>query len=111
MRRLIAILVVVGLMMVVLATGALAASPNAGCPVGPSGTGGSNNEAWVLWDEATLADAAEAAGHDPAEASLEFGQFNKNNDDLLCVMVQVLPNDASGADTWFVTHDNNAREK
>ena len=57
MRRSIAILVVVGLIMVVLATGALAASPYAGCPVGPSGTGGSTIGGWELWDEATPADA------------------------------------------------------
>ena len=111
MRRLIAILVVVGLIMVVLATGALAASPYAGCPVGPSGTGGSTIGGWELWDEVTTADALVAGGLDPAEASLVFEEVDKNNDGLLCVMVQVLPNDASGFDTWFVYHDNNAREK
>ncbi len=111
MRRLIAILVVVGIVMVVLATGALAASPYAGCSVGPSGTGGSTIGGWELWDEATLGDAQVAAGFDLEGYSAEFDKQDNNNDGTLCVMVQVLPNDASGSDTWFVTHDNNAREK
>ena len=42
-------------------------------------------------DEATLADAIEASGFDPAEASLIFAQQDRNDDGTLCVMVQVLP--------------------
>lgn len=111
MGRVYAILVVVALIVVMTATGAIAASPYAGCSVGPSGSGGSTISGWELMDEATLADAIEASGFDPAEASLIFAKEDKNDDGLLCVMVQVLPNDASGSDTWFVPHDNNAREK
>lgn len=111
MRRLTAIVVVVGLVMVVLATGALAKSPYAGCPVGPSGTGGSTIGGWELWDEGTVVAALVAGGMDPAEAPLFFEEADKNNDGSLCVMVQVLPNDASGSDTWHLYLDNNAREK
>ena len=111
MGRLSAILALVVLVVLVMATGALAASPYAGCSVGPSGVGGTTIGGWEFMDEAALADAIEASGFDPAEASLIFAKQEKNDDGTLCVMVQVLPNDASGSDTWFVSHDNNAREK
>jgi hypothetical protein len=111
MERMTAILSLVSLAMLVMATGALAASPYAGCPVGPGAGGGSTIGAWQVMDEPTLADAIEACGFEPAEAALIFAKEDKNNDGRLCVMVQVLPNDASGSDTWFVPHDNNAREK
>lgn len=100
-----------GIALLVMATAAFAASPYAGCSVGPGPAGGSTIEAWQLMNEQTLADAVEASGFDPAEAALIFAKEDKNNDGNLCVMVQVLPNDASGSDTWFVSHDNNAREK
>ncbi len=53
----------------------------------------------------------DAAGFDPAEAELVYAAGDKNGDGQLCVTAQVLPNDAWGSDTWFVWHDNNAREE
>lgn len=111
MGRVSAIFVMMAFLVVIIATGALAASPYAGCSVGPSGSGGSTIGGWQLMDEATLADGLEASGFDPAEASLIFAKEDKNDDGLLCVIVQMLPNAASGSDTWFVSHDNNASEK
>lgn len=40
-----------------------------------------------------------------------FATEDKNRDEVLCDMKQILPNDASGSDTWFVSHDNDARPK
>ncbi|HSL26010.1 MAG TPA: hypothetical protein VLA54_06965 [Acidimicrobiia bacterium] len=110
MRRVSAVLALVSLAMILMATGVSAESPYAGCPVGP-GEGGSTIGSWQLLDEATVADELEAAGFDPAEAALVFAKEDKNADGWLCVMTQLLPNEASGSDTWFVSHDNNAREK
>ena len=109
MRRSTAIIAAASLALVALASTASASSPWDGCPVGPVGAGGSSIAGWEFIDEADLADAVEAAGFDPAEVSLVFAKEDRNEDGTLCVMVQTLPNDASGSDTWFVTKDNNAR--
>lgn len=105
--------VVLGLLFTAaFAPGALAAPPNRACGVGPDGAGNSTIGEWQLWDEATL--AAGLADHFglPAQVAADvFDAEDKNNDGLLCVLVQVLPNDASGSDTWFVSHDNNAKKK
>lgn len=93
------------------AGGAFAASPYSGCSVGPVGAGGSTIGSWELFDESALATALETAGYDPAFTAGEFESNDKNGDGLLCVMTQVLPNDASGNTTFFVSHDNNARPK
>lgn len=83
--------------------------------MGTRDAGGSTIGAWQLLDESALAAAIEAGGYDPAEAPLFAAQVvaanDRNDDGLVCVMTQVLPNDASGANTFFVAHDNNAREK
>ena len=107
MRRLIVIVVSVCLAMTVLVTGALAAPPHRGCPVGPASAGSSTIGAWELMDQATLADAIEASGFDPAEAEVIVAKNDRNSDGLICVMTQLLPNTASGSDTWFIGIDNN----
>ncbi|MDP8904080.1 MAG: hypothetical protein M3N29_01975 [Chloroflexota bacterium] len=100
-----------GLVATLMATGASAASPHTGCPVGPGGAGGSTIAAWQPMNETTLAAAIAGAGFDPTEAAAVFEAGDRNHDGLLCVLVQTLPNDASGSDTWFVSKDNNVREK
>ena len=107
MRRLTAVVVLVGLAMTMLATGALAASPFRGCPVGPGFNGGSTIGPWQLIDQPTLADALEDSGLDPAGAEVLLANSDKNGDGLICVMIQTLPNSASGGDTFFVNRDNN----
>ena len=94
-----------------MTSGAFAASPYRGCSVGPEDAGGSTIGSWELLDEAALAVALEMAGYDPAFAAGEFEANDKNGDALLCIMTQVLPNDASGNTTFFVSHDNNGRPK
>ena len=111
MRRLIVSFAFVVTAALAMASGAFARSPYAGCSVGPVDAGGSTIGSWELLDEAALASALETAGYDPAFASSEFEVNDKNGDGLLCTMTQVLPNDASGNTTFFVSHDNNARPK
>ena len=55
---------------------------------------------------AELRAAIAATGGDPAQADGEFAHSDRNGDRVLCTMTQVLPNDASGFDTWFVSRDN-----
>ena len=85
---------------------ALAAPPHSGCPAGPSGAGRSTIGMWELMTVEDLAAAIEATGGDPAQAEQEFALHNRNGDELICTMTQVLPNDASGSDIWFVSRDN-----
>jgi hypothetical protein len=87
--------------------GAGAAPTHEACPVGAGQTGTASIGAWEAMDEATLAAAMQAAGGDPSQAAAEFAKYNRNGDSYLCVMTQVLPNDASGFDTWFISRDNN----
>ena len=110
-RRLFVLVVMVCLLALVIAPAAWADFPWRGCPVGPQDEGGSTIGEWHLWTEVTFAEELEAAGFDPEDAAAVFAKENKNRDAYLCVMTQNLPNDASGSDTWFVSHDNNAREK
>jgi hypothetical protein len=105
------VLAAMSLANVISAAGASAASPFAGCPVGPTSAGGSTIGAWQLMDEATLGAALLAAGVDPANAAPILARDDKNGDGRICVMTQLLPNDASGSEVWFVSHDNDAREK
>jgi hypothetical protein len=107
MRSLPRILLLVGVLTLGTATAALAAPPHDGCPAGPSG-GGSTIGAWEPMTPAMLVAAIIASGGDPAGAEAEFARHDRNDDKILCVMTQVLPNDASGNDTWFVTRDNNS---
>ena len=111
MRRLTLAIALGALVTVMFAGTAWAASPHRGCSVGPVNAGNSTIGAWELMDETTLAAATEASGFDPEIVADIFAKEDRNGDGLLCVMTQVLPNDASGSDTWFVSHDNNAREK
>ena len=80
------------------------------CPVGPGENGGSTIGAWEKMTQAALEGALAAAGYSGAEAIAAeiFAKENKNDDDYLCVMPQVLPNDASGETEFFVSRDNNA---
>ncbi len=94
--------------MAVFSVGAGAAPTHDACPVGPGQTGTSTIGEWEKMDEATLAAAIEEGGGDPTQAAGEFAKRDRNGDGYLCVMTQVLPNDASGFDTWFVSRDNNA---
>ena len=89
-----------------LAVGASAAPPHDGCPVGPGGNGKTGNGAWILMNESALDAAMEAAGGGPDDAAAAFAANNRNDDAYLCVMRQVLPNDASGFTTFFVYRDN-----
>ena len=50
--------------------------------------------------------AIAGTGGDPAQADAEFAHSDRNGDGVLRTMTQVLPNDASGFDTWFVSPDN-----
>ncbi|HSM44557.1 MAG TPA: hypothetical protein VK969_06020 [Acidimicrobiia bacterium] len=111
MRRLTSMLALVALMTTLFAGAALGAPPHGGCPVGPVNAGNSTIGAWERMDETTLAAATAASGFDPGIVADIFAKEDRNGDGLLCVMTQVLPNDASGSDIWFVSHDNNAREK
>ena len=89
-----------------LAVGAGAAPPHVGCPVGPGENGQTGNSAWLLMDEPALDAAIEAAGGPPDDAAAVFAKYNRNGDAYLCVQRQVLPNDASGFTTFFVSRDN-----
>lgn len=110
MRRL---FVALALMSLVLATtgGAASAAPRAGCPVGPKETGTASIGAFELLDLQEFVAIHEAAGFDAASTTDVFEGVDKNDDGLACVMTQVLPNDASGSDTWFVSMDNVARAR
>jgi hypothetical protein len=55
---------------------------------------------------AMLEEAIANTGGDPAQAAGEFARHDRNADGLVCTITQVLPNDASGSDTWFVSRDN-----
>ena len=111
MRSLPRSLILVGVLTLATATAALAAPPHRGCPVGPSGVGGSTIGAWERMTLAELRDAIALTGGDPAQADVEFARHNRNDDEFVCTMIQVLPNDASGADTWFVSRDNTTAVK
>lgn len=104
MRRSIGLAIVA---LAITAGSAVAVPPHAGCPVGAGNSGSSGIEAWALWDEATLAQEFADANLDPNMAAVIFASEDKNGDQLLCVLKQVLPNDASGNTTWFVSRDNN----
>jgi len=107
MRQATAILALATLVVVISSASALASPPHTGCPVGPSDTGTATIGPWEQWNEPTLAAAMAAAGGDPADAVGIFAKNDRNRDGLLCVMTQVLPNDASGSTTFFVPRDNN----
>ena len=62
--------------------------------------------AWDEWNQPTLEAFMAAAGGNPAEAADVFAFNDRNHDGLLCVMTQVLPNDASGFTTFFIPRDN-----
>ena len=110
MRSLPRSLVLVGVLMLGTATAAMAAPPHVGCPVGPTG-GGSTIGAWELLTLEMLETATAETGGDPAQAEAEFTKANRNGDEFVCTMTQILPNDASGFDTWFITRDNTAAAK
>lgn len=93
------------LVLLLVAAPALAAPRHVGCPVGPSG-GNSTIGSWQLMTLEELAAAIAATGGDPAQADAEFAKHNRNGDRYVCTSTQVLPNDASGATTWFVSRDN-----
>ena len=103
MRRVLLALVAVLLATAGIASAAMAQSPHTGCPEGAGHAGGSTIGGWELW---TFADML-ATFEDPAAAQAEWDRHNRNNDDYVCVMEQVLPNDASGDDTWYLARDNN----
>lgn len=102
-RRPHASVLIATLALFLLAAPALAAKPIAGCPTGPGDTGTADITAWQLWDQATFEAAVIATGGDPTGV---YDEGDKNGDGKLCILVQVLPNDASGNDTWFVSKDN-----
>lgn len=85
--------------------------PTAGCPVGPADTGTATIAAWEAWDSATFAAALEDAGFSSADAGAVYDKEDKNDDGILCVEVQELPNDASGSDIWFVSKDNTSQAR
>ncbi len=107
MRLLRRSLVLVGVLTVGTATMALAAPPHGGCPVGPS-SGNSTIGPWELMTVEMLATAIAETGGDPAQAEGLFPKTNRNGDQFVCTMTQILPNDASGSDTYFVIRDNTA---
>ena len=110
MRLLPRSLVLVGVLMVGTATAALAAPPHSGCPMGPS-RGGSTIGSWEPMTLGMLEKAIADTGGDPAQAAGEFALHDRNGDGVVCTMTQILPNDASGSDTWFVSRDNVAAAK
>jgi hypothetical protein len=106
-------LAVVAALAVVAMAGSVSASAapkHRGCGVGPGEGGNTTIGAWELMLETELAGAFASIGHPDAEGIAEafFAKNDKNGDGLLCVMPQVLPNEASGDDEFFVAHDNNA---
>ena len=108
MRLLLRSLMLVGVLALATGTAALAAPLYNGCPVGPFGGGSSTIGAWEPMTLEDLAGAIEETGGDPAQAEGEFARHNRNGDGFICTLTQILPNDASGADTWFVSRDNTA---
>ena len=110
MRLLPRSLALLSVLMLGTATAALAAPPHVGCPVGPS-RGGSTIGPWEPMTIEMLESAIAATGGDPAQAEGEFALHNRNGDEIICTITQILPNDASGSDTWFVSRDNTAAAK
>ena len=112
MKRLWLLLLTMGLLSVASVPTALAAPPHSGCGQGPGEGTGSANGAWELWDE-EIYDAALlefSDGEDPGFTAADvFAEDDRNRDGHLCVMIQMLPNDASGSDVYFLAHDNTAR--
>lgn len=108
MRRRITTFALLCLTMAMTAGIASAAPPHSGCPAGPSGTGQSTIGAFDRWDLATWVANIEATGGDVASAPAAFESVDRNGDGIVCVMTQVLPNDASGNTTFFVPVDNSA---
>ena len=92
-----------------LAAAAGAAPPHDECAVGPASN--TVNSAWQLTDEPTLDAAIEAAGGGADDAAALFDANDNNGDELLCVLTQTLPNDASGFVTFFLVHDNHANAR
>lgn len=116
MRRILVVTVLVVVSVLGSVAVAVAAPPHDGCAVGPNGPGKSTIEPWDLWAETTYAQALEDSGFVDAEGAVElagtvFEKEDRNADGWICVMRQVLPNDASGFDTWLVAHDNTANTR
>ena len=89
------------------ATAASGSPATQGLSCWPTEAGGSTIGPWVpMTGRQELALAISQTGGDPAQAVAEFARNDRNDDGLVCTMTQVLPNDASGNDTWFVSRDN-----
>ena len=100
-------LVLAGVLTLGTVTAVLAAPPHDGCPIGSS-RGGSTIGQWERMTKPMLEVAIAETGGDPAQAEGEFALHDRNGDGVLCTITQVLPNDASGSETWFVSRDNTA---
>ena len=77
----------------------------------PSAEAARPSAAWELTTVEMLETAITETGGDPAQAEGEFALHNRNGDEFVCTLKQILPNDASGSDTWFVSRDNVASAK
>lgn len=95
-----------------MVTPAAAAPPHDGCPVGPrpleAGPGPLGEwMGWTLWSIEDL--AAASVGQFPGtieQLEQHLASLDDNGDGQVCAMKQVLPNDASGATTWWLPMDN-----
>lgn len=108
MRRISHGLALASIVTLLMAGVATAAPPNTGCPNGPpvQQGGPATVIAWRLMDAALLQELSGASEEAIAD---EFATHDRNDDGLLCVLTEVLPNDASGAFEWFTPVDNVAR--
>lgn len=114
MRRIVVSMVVMALGVVGSAATAFGAPPNVACAVGPGGVGATTIGGWEAWTQGDYAWQLEMTGFADADGAAAiaagvYGKEDRNGDGTLCVMRQVLPNDASGYDTWLVSHDNTAK--
>ncbi len=116
MRRIVVSMVIMALGVMGSAATAFGVPPYVACGVGPGGAGATAIGAWEIWAQGDYAWQLEMTGFADAAAAAAiaadvYAKEDRNGDGWLCVMKQRLPNDASGFDTWLVSHDNTAKSR
>ena len=102
MRRRVVLVLLLTTLISAISPLAQATPPHHGCPVGPVDAGSSTIGRWELLDE---------SGLPPEYADAILASADRNGDGWVCLMTQILPNDASGDTEWLIARDNNAKEK
>jgi hypothetical protein len=90
----------------VLASPALSEPPFNECAVGSQPSQDGNSE-WML----SAASDFEARGFDSSVIPGLLAKDDSNGDGRLCVMAQILSNDAPGFSTYYILHDNPQRRR